>query len=128
MARPLFSVFICDLFSAVTNKNGKKRSGHARLVHMAKYPNFKFEVLNTSRVMTTQGKPQYVHLSQFPGHKGEFTIQCLIPRPHSKWRNKCYHGDYVLLERVYYRSYFDHSGIRSHGLILTIVGHVSLGV
>ena len=32
---------------------------------MAKYPNFKFKVLNASRVMITQGKLQYVHLSQF---------------------------------------------------------------
>ena len=39
------------------------------MARMAKYPNFKFEVLNTSRVMITQGKLQYVHLSQFPGHK-----------------------------------------------------------
>ena len=68
---------------------------------MAKYPNFKFEVINTSRVMITQGKLQYVHLSQFPGRKGEFAIQCLISWPHSKWRHECYHGDYVLLERVY---------------------------
>ena len=31
---------------------------------MEKYPTFKFKVLNTSRVMITPGKLQYVHLSQ----------------------------------------------------------------
>ena len=28
--------------------------------------------------MITQGKLQYVHLSQFPDHEGEFTIQCYV--------------------------------------------------
>ena len=28
---PLFYVFLCGVFSATTKKNGKKRSGHARL-------------------------------------------------------------------------------------------------
>ena len=29
----------------------------------------------SSRVLITQDKLQYVHLSQFPGHKGEFTVK-----------------------------------------------------
>ena len=60
-------------------------------------------LINVRQLMfgITQGKLQYVHLSQFPDHKSEFTVQCLISWPHSRWLHKCYHGDYVLLERVY---------------------------
>ena len=43
------------------------------MAHAAKYPNFEFEILNASRAMISQGKLQYVHLSQFPGCKSEFT-------------------------------------------------------
>ena len=54
------------------------------MARMGKYLNFEFEVVNTFKVMTTQGRLLYGHLHQFPGRKGEFTIQRLISWPHSK--------------------------------------------
>ena len=50
--------------------------------------------------MITQGSLLYGRLYQFPGHKGNLTIQHLTSWPHSKWQHKCYHDDEVLLESV----------------------------
>ena len=44
--------------------------GLANVLHTAqysRYPNFILKILNSSRVVTIQGRFQYVHLCQFPG-------------------------------------------------------------
>ena len=55
-----------------------------------------------SMVTISQGRPysmaDSVFFRQFTGQKVDFTIQWLILWPHSKWRNKCYYDDYVVLD------------------------------
>ena len=57
---------------------------------------FQIRSLNTSRVMTTQGKPQYVSVNSL-AIKVVYHTMLNIMAPFKI----CYHGDYVLLERVH---------------------------
>ena len=44
-------------------------------------------------IMITQWRLQYVHLHQFPSHKGLVYNTMLNIMAHSKCRHKCYHND-----------------------------------